>query len=996
MYNGTIQLSNATDLSILQEQIDLIAGINSQLKEFSSLKSNVGAVFEIIKSGKDGIRETVAAGKELSSVAQTGANAALTLSQNMGQVTTSTDSARQSSKVFSSIMNASAIQITAVIVAITAVVAAISMFVKWLNRTNEAGEAAKTSAENLVSAQEELSQSAIDSSAAYTQTTASLQAAGESASAMTARLEALQGSVQRTDAENQEMAQIISDLTGRYTGLNNMIDENTGALTGNAEQWTEVINAQLGYEQAQAAMSRSTELTQQATEAQLNLATAQQMVSDNEEKISKNAEQRNKLEAEAAQVYSQLTDGSQRTAEEIATLQQRYIDLGNQAESLTQENNGLKDANKTLEKGMGELSDTAERLTQEQQAQAELAQQQTQAALESYSARIDAVNTYRDISSQMSDEEIANINALLEAGGTLTASEMEKYQQIRDARAEDLLEEQAYIQNIRDGLVEIDAANVESIEKRKALGEELTAAEQATLDRWKEMQEEWAAGIQENTDTIINGMQELPTEMGYSLDDMVNVMNENAAKYDAWRAKMVAVSQSLEPEVMSYLEQLGPGTSAILDEIIEDTSGTKAAELNAAFASAGESAINGMETKYPEVMAAGAEMTDVYGEGIASSTAANDASQAIAEGVVNNLAGGKFGAIAEEIANSLSDSIPAITEQVNNLSTSIADALSPLLTVGQSTIQNMLILMSLAFVIEGATVSENATTLANTLSDAFSSLALNGFLHMSNMLALMSFVLFENGPALVAQAAILAGQVSDALGGMVPGGKNNVENMFSGMKSSIITQTPTLPPVASDAASDVTAELESMIIGGTDASGKMMSGILNGMENNKKTLFQKAAEIANSITSTIRKALKINSPSRVMIDIFQNVMQGAINGMISMEGKTFRTASNIALGVADKLTLSPEQAEFANSKMLALSSTSLGAMPTSRTVQVWGSPSNSHDSSHLLQKAVDILDEYLPEMANMRVVLDTGATVGGMAPAIDAALGRRAKMKARG
>ena len=64
-------------------------------------------------------------------------------------------------------MNASAIQITAVIVAVTAVVAAISTFVKWINRTNEAGEAAKTSAENLVTAQEELSQSAIDSSAAY-------------------------------------------------------------------------------------------------------------------------------------------------------------------------------------------------------------------------------------------------------------------------------------------------------------------------------------------------------------------------------------------------------------------------------------------------------------------------------------------------------------------------------------------------------------------------------------------------------------------------------------------------------------------------------------------------------------------------------------------------------------------------------------------------------------------------------------------------------------
>lgn len=465
MYNGSINTGDSSDLSILKQQAELISVINSKLSEFTGLRGTIADILGIFKSEKsnvaemaDAIGRTASAGNELNAVSQLGATLLSKLSSNTTLYSAATSIAEKAQKALSISVGNAATAISAAIIAITAVVAAISMFVKWLNRTNEAGEAAKTSAENLVSAQEEQSQSAIDSSAAYAQTTASLDAAKESAGAMIDRLKVLLDNAQRTEEENQEMAQIISDLTGRYTGLNNMIDENTGALTGNAKQWTEVINAQSGYEQAQAAMSRSTELTQQATEAQLNLATAQQMVSDNEAKISENAERRNQLEAEAAQVYSQLTDGSQRTGEEIATLQQRYIDLGNQAESLTQENNGLKDANKTLEKGMGELLDTAERLTQEQQAQADLAQQQTQAAIESYSARINAVNTYRDISGQMSDEELANINALLEAGGTLTASEMKKYQQIRDARAEDLLEEQAYIQNIREGLVEIDAA----------------------------------------------------------------------------------------------------------------------------------------------------------------------------------------------------------------------------------------------------------------------------------------------------------------------------------------------------------------------------------------------------------------------------------------------------------------------------------------------------------------------------------------------------------
>lgn len=130
MYNGTIQLSNATDLSILQEQIGLIASLNSQLSEFSSLKSNVGAVFEIIKLGTDETKKAVSVGKEINTIAQAGSEVTSALSTNTIQLANSSNSAGKAGKALSAVMNASAIQITAVIVAITAVVAAISMFVK--------------------------------------------------------------------------------------------------------------------------------------------------------------------------------------------------------------------------------------------------------------------------------------------------------------------------------------------------------------------------------------------------------------------------------------------------------------------------------------------------------------------------------------------------------------------------------------------------------------------------------------------------------------------------------------------------------------------------------------------------------------------------------------------------------------------------------------------------------------------------------------------------
>lgn len=167
MYTGTINLSNSSDLNILKEQNELIAAINGQLKEFSSLKSYISAVFEIIKLGGDKTKEVAAAGKELNAVSQLSTSLLSKLSESMALDTSTTKAATVAKQAFANISKISAGQITVLITAITAVVAAISTFVKWINRTNEAGEAAKTSAENLVAAQEELSQSAIDRSAAH-------------------------------------------------------------------------------------------------------------------------------------------------------------------------------------------------------------------------------------------------------------------------------------------------------------------------------------------------------------------------------------------------------------------------------------------------------------------------------------------------------------------------------------------------------------------------------------------------------------------------------------------------------------------------------------------------------------------------------------------------------------------------------------------------------------------------------------------------------------
>lgn len=40
--------------------------------------------------------------------------------------------------------------------------------------------------------------------------------------------------------------------------------------------------------------------------------------------------------------------------------------------------------------------------------------------------------------------------------------------------------------------------------------------------------------------------------------------------------------------------------------------------------------------------------------------------------------------------------------------------------------------------------------------------------------------------------------------------------------------------------------------------------------------------------------------------------------------------------------------------------------------------------------------QYMPQMANMQLVMDSGAIVGELAPGMDAALGKMAKRRERG
>lgn len=69
-------------------------------------------------------------------------------------------------------------------------------------------------------------------------------------------------------------------------------------------------------------------------------------------------------------------------------------------------------------------------------------------------------------------------------------------------------------------------------------------------------------------------------------------------------------------------------------------------------------------------------------------------------------------------------------------------------------------------------------------------------------------------------------------------------------------------------------------------------GLLQGLNSQQNALIAQAKKIATAITNTIKKALKIKSPSRVMAGLGENTLAGFIEGLRADEGELRRVMQN--------------------------------------------------------------------------------------------------------
>lgn len=192
-----------------------------------------------------------------------------------------------------------------------------------------------------------------------------------------------------------------------------------------------------------------------------------------------------------------------------------------------------------------------------------------------------------------------------------------------------------------------------------------------------------------------------------------------------------------------------------------------------------------------------------------------------------------------------------------------------------------------------------------------------------------------------------------------------------------------------------------IVAGGQEVGMKVLAGFASS--ETFKELGEKVKEIIGKITENFEKYF--NQAKTWGKDLMDNFIQGIKDKIQKLKD----TVSSVAQAVKDFLGFSePEKGPLSNFHTYAPDMIDLftkgiydGRSEITSAISdvfdvgdmIGGSVETAGGSSE--GAIVSLLSQYLPQLANMRIVMDTGATVGQLAPKMDQTLARRATAKER-
>ena len=771
-----------------------------------------------------------------------------------------------------------------IIVAVVALTAAIIGLVAWLGSGSEAYNQQKEEIKELAKAHEEYEEQLEADQSAAEQAIAKTKGQAAANADLVSSLRTLMDTNDAAGSNNEAIARTVDQLNAAVEGLGLTYDETTGQLSANIDEVEKYVEAQgelavikaqeeeynrlLGEQLDLQAKIRAEEerkkvLAQQLEDEIINQQEYNDLIKRTDDLLKEYGETEQELAADVQAAHAAID----RSARDSAQAQVNAFEAVN----------GALDAEG---RNLNRLADlygmTTDQILAEMQEQG--------LSMADWSAK----------KATMFTEEGQSLQGVANQWG-MTTDEVLGYMDAWGMSLDDFAQHMKDT-HTKEGLSLDDLATKwgTTAEAIKAEMDNMGLSMQEWSDQQQEAWEDYEESIKARTEGVVNAFKEIPGEYDKSAQEMLEILQNNKARYAEWETAMEEITRQLGPTAAEEFAKLGPEATSAMQEILgsaelldqyRETFGVKIDEATGlavenwndpSFIGAPSTAIDASAQQVTENTALTTAVTDQM-EGAKAAAEAVDFSevgQNIAADIVDGLNSADVNGAMQNITSAIQSNTGRVTSAITSMSTAVQTALRNMKTQATSIATQMMTEINSAVVSRANTVRASVTNMGNGVITALNTMK--------------------------TQAA------------------NVTMQMMTNINSNIVSHTATVRSSATAAANSVVSGFQPMVPGAAGVAENMMDGIGYAMDRKAPSLYSKAHEIANNIASIMASALDVNSPSRVMIRLFENVMMGIYKGMDGMSGLLYRTADNIADSIAERLTISPDVANALVERMRAV------------------------------------------------------------------------------
>lgn len=339
---------------------------------------------------------------------------------------------------------------------------------------------------------------------------------------------------------------------------------------------------------------------------------------------------------------------------------------------------------------------------------------------------------------------------------------------------------------------------------------------------------------------------------------------------------------------------------------------------------------------------------------------------------------GIYGTTADEASTTIQGSVSSMKAAWSNLLTGIADDNADFKTLIEQFVDSLVtvgenIIPRINIIIQGLTqlITEASQTIiplaVQILLENLPSIVAAG---MDLIIALVSGIL-DNIDMLIdcvlEMVDVIVDKLIDNLPKLIDGGIRLIAALANGLIRAIPNLVSKIPQIISSIVKGLVSGIPAIF----DVGKNIVEGLWNGIKNMGSWVSGKVKDFFGGIVGGVKDFLGIHSPSKVFAGIGGFMAEGLGEGFDDQFKSVKKDIENSMDFDAGTITADANISRHYTSGYYGAASTS------------WGGDSG---------KIVMLLEQYLPMLANMKVIMDSGQVVGLLAPGMDEEL---AKINAR-